>query len=416
MNLLASGRIALRALAANKLRAVLTMLGIIIGVGAVITLMSSGAAVETYITDQFRSIGSNLLWVAPGNIDSQAGGAAASATGAGALTNDDVDALMDPLLAPDVASVSSELTRVGVVSYLGEEMLTSISGVMPAYDELRSVSTVVGRFLDEGDVVAVSRVAVLGPEVVEELFAENALPVGETIRINDVAFRVIGVLEERGGSSFGSEDTIIYIPLSTAQMRIFPSRDSRGEHTVSVIIAQAVTEQRASAAAQQIRRILRERHDIGPGEDDDFMVINQADILSSAGDVLNAITVFLGAIAAISLLVGGIGIMNIMLVSVTERTREIGLRKAVGARKRDILLQFLVESIVLSVTGGAVGILLGGVGAQLVGSLASDLNPTLSLDAVLLATGFSAVVGLFFGIYPATRAAALNPIDALRYE
>jgi putative ABC transport system permease protein len=252
--------------------------------------------------------------------------------------------------------------------------------------------------------------------VVDELFPENALPIDEQIRIGDVPFRVVGILESRGGSAFANEDNVVYIPLSTAQTRIFPSRGSRGDYNLSVIYAQAVDEERTSEAAIQIENVLRQRHEILPGDDDDFTVISQAEIVASAGDVLGIITIFLGAIAAISLLVGGIGIMNIMLVSVTERTREIGLRKAVGARKRDIRNQFLIESVVLAVVGGAIGVMLGLMGTLGIGLLASDLNPSLSLQAVALATGFSALVGLFFGIYPATRAAALNPIDALRYE
>jgi putative ABC transport system permease protein len=416
MNLLESTRIAMRALLANKLRAILTMLGIIIGVGAVITLMSAGSAVQKYVTDQFQSIGSNLLFVVPGNFSGQRGGASSASTGGKPLTNGDVAAIADPLQVPDVASVAAELTGGAQVTYGRENGTYSISGVTPEYVGVRNAEVSIGRFIDQNDQSAGSRVAVLGPDLVTDLFPENAIPLGETVRINGTAFRVIGVMKSRGGNGFGSEDRVIFIPLSTAQTRVFPARSSGGDLGVSVIYASAVSEGRMQSAQDEIRAVLRQRHKIPAEDKNDFTVISQQDILTSAGSVLGALTVFLGAIAAISLLVGGIGIMNIMLVSVTERTREIGLRKAVGARRRDILLQFLVESVVLAVIGGSVGIMLGSAGSRLVGLLAPDIHPGLSLQAVVLATGFSAAVGLFFGIYPATRAAGLNPIEALRYE
>ncbi len=416
MKIIESVRIAIRALLANKLRAILTMLGIIIGVGAVITLMSAGSAVQKYVTDQFQSIGSNLLFVVPGNFSSQRGGASSASTGGKPISNGDAAALADPLQAPDIGEVAPELAGGALVTFGRESGTYSVSGVTPNYLEVRSAEVAIGRFIDESDELAGSRVAVLGPDVVTDLFPNNALPIGETVRIKDTSFRVIGVMKSRGGSSFGSEDNVIYIPLSTAQTRIFAARDSSGDYRLTVVYASAVDQDRMEAAQAEIRQILRLRHKIAPEDKNDFTVISQQDILASAGSVLGALTVFLGAIAAISLLVGGIGIMNIMLVSVTERTHEIGLRKAVGARRRDILLQFLVESVVLAVIGGGIGIMLGAGGSKLVGLLAPDIQPGLSFQAVVLATGFSAAVGLFFGIYPATRAASLNPIEALRYE
>ena len=415
MSILESIRLALRSLAANKLRAILTMMGIIIGVGAVITLMSAGQAVQGYVTDQFRSIGSNLLFVVPGAAGNNRGPNSASVGGKG-LTNGDVEALRDPGAAPDLAAVAPELSGSATVTYRGESRLLTVSGVTPGYSTIRSALAAAGSFIGEQDQIAASRVAVIGPDVIDELFPNNPVPIGETVRINGVAFKVIGVMEARGGSAFGSEDNVVFIPLSTAQARLFSARGERGDFHVSVVYAQAVSEDRSNAAEAQIQNILRRRHSIPAGDEDDFSVISQADILSSFNQVLGALTVFLGAIGAISLLVGGIGIMNIMLVSVTERTREIGLRKAVGARRRDILAQFLVESIVMAVIGGLIGILVGAAGARAISLFNQAIQPSLSLQAVVLATSVSAGVGLFFGIYPAARAASLDPITALRYE
>ncbi|HEY65456.1 MAG TPA: FtsX-like permease family protein [Caldilineae bacterium] len=414
MNLTESVRIALRALSANKLRSALTMLGIIIGVGAVITLLSVGKGVENYVISQFQSIGSNLLFVVPGRLDQ--GGPPHRRRGGKPLTMADAEAIADPFNVPDAVAVAPELSRYATVTRGKKDAYPDVRGVTPEYAQVRNWSTQLGSFITREDVSAYARVAVLGTTVVKRLFDDDEYPLGQTIKIKGIPFRVIGVMEERGGSGFGDEDNTVFVPITTAQTRLFSSRTASGEYQVSVIYVQAASEDRMEAAQQQITELLRRRHGIAYQDDDDFTVINQADIISVFGEITAALTLFLGAIAAISLLVGGIGIMNIMLVSVTERTREIGLRKAVGAKRRDILLQFLIEAIVLSMIGGFIGILLGVAGAQAISRLSENLHPAITLQSVLLATSFSAVVGLFFGIYPATRAARLNPIEALRYE
>jgi putative ABC transport system permease protein len=410
-------RLALRALAVNKLRSALTMLGIIIGVGAVITLMSVGQGVQDYISAQLQSIGTNLLLVTPSGLTSGPmpfrGGLRTT------LTVGDAQAIADPFNAPDVVRVAVELMQSGTVSYGKRNFRASISGVTPAYEIVRNAPVAYGSFITEADLNGQSRVAVLGSRMADKLF-EGAYPIGATVQVNNVPFKVIGVLQSKGGMSSmgaGNQDEVVYIPQSTAHQRLFPRvRNARGEPLLSVIYVQVVSENRMTAASDQIAELLRNRHQIEYQAEDDFTVINQQDLLAIFGQITNVLTIFLGAIAGISLLVGGIGIMNIMLVSVTERTREIGLRKAVGAKRRDILSQFLVESVILAVIGGIFGILLGSVGAVAISRLQSDLTAVVTVQSVLLATGFSAAVGLFFGIYPATRAARLHPIEALRYE
>ncbi len=415
MSILESLRLAFRALAANKMRAALTMLGIIIGVGAVITLMSAGEGVSVYIEGQFQGMGSNLLFVIPGSMDDSSGPPGMQMVTA-ELTNGDVSALRDPLRAPDVAALSPEQMRSTVVATGKRDTVVQVLGITPAFFSVRNWPPEVGEAIDEEDMVARSRVTLLGRTVVDELFPDNPYPLDQTVKINGMPFRVIGVLEEKGGSQMGDEDNTVVIPLSTAQTRLFPSRSRSGEYKVSVIIVEASAEDRIDAASDQISAVLRERHDVDFSDEDDFSIISQADIIDVFGQITGVLTTFLGAIAGISLLVGGIGIMNIMLVSVTERTREIGLRKAVGARRRDILWQFLLEAVTLSLVGGLIGIGIGALGAEVVSALIDDFRSVVTLQAVVLATTFSAAVGLFFGIYPARRASQLNPIDALRYE
>jgi putative ABC transport system permease protein len=420
MNVLESIRIALRALTANKLRATLTMLGIIIGVGAVIALMSIGQGVQATVTQQIQAIGPNLIFIAPGAI--QQGGVQSAQGQAATLTSEDAEALSDPLAAPSIAAVAPSFTARAQIVYSGNNVNSQVNGVTPEYATVRNYKVADGSFITKQHVDGLSRVAVLGATVAQNLFNGDD-PLGKTIKINQGNFQVIGVLEAKGGASiaggFGSQDDLVFVPITTAQRRLFGGARGFGVgQRVSTIYVSAASESQVSAAIAEITAVLRERHKL-TYQQDDFTIISQQDILGAFTQITTILTAFLGAIAGISLLVGGIGIMNIMLVSVTERTREIGIRKAVGAKRRDILAQFLVEAIVLSVFGGLGGIGLGWLISQAVNQLkigTPPLTTLVSAEAILLAVGFSAAVGLFFGIYPATRAAALNPIDALRYE
>ncbi len=414
MTIIESMRVAMRALAANKLRSILTMLGIIIGVGAVIALMSIGRGVQAYITGQFAGLGSNLLFVTPGTI---ADGPPQERLNVKLLTVGDMRAVGDTSQLPNVRAVAGEYAARSTVARGDKNIDADVSATVPSYPDVRSWKVTIGSFITQEDLDENARVAVLGSEVYQELFAANEFPLDQTIRVDNILFRVIGVMEEKGGGGpGGSQDRRIWLPLSTAQERLFRKKSISGEYQINVIYASIRSEDRLQEAIKEIQTVMRERRKISYLSGDDFNVISQSDIISVFGSILSALTLFLGAIAGISLLVGGIGIMNIMLVSVTERTREIGLRKAVGAKRADVLLQFLVEAITLALVGGAIGILLGVGGAALVSSLTESFKAVVGVDAIMIALLFSMAVGLFFGIYPAYRASRLNPIDALRYE
>ena len=414
MSFYESVRVAMLALAANKLRSILTMLGIIIGVSAVIALMSIGRGVEKFFVDQFTSLGTNLLYVFPGQLDD---GPRAGGRDRGVLTLNDSYAIANPLRVPDVISVAPEVRGNALVARAGNDMEVSVSGVTASYQDTLSGDAAIGTFLTDTDVEERSRVVVIGSDVFGKLFQPNEDPIDQTIRVNNILFRVIGVMEERGAGVGGSNlDEMVFIPLTTVQDRLFRRRTVSGEYQVNVIYASVVSEDRMEAAQQQIAELLRERHNISFSGEDDFSIINQSDLISIFGDILSAMTIFLSAIAFISLVVGGIGIMNIMLVSVTERTREIGLRKAVGAKRRNVLGQFLIEAVTLALIGGLLGIALGAGGAVAATSFVDNFSAVVGLDAIAVAILFSMAVGLFFGIYPAYRASRLNPIDALRYE
>jgi putative ABC transport system permease protein len=405
MNITESFLTAIDSLLANKLRAVLTMLGVIIGVAAVIALMAIGNGVNESITGEIQSIGTNLIQITTDFDNSD---------GYPSLSLADVEALADPLNAPALAKVSAVIQGTQEVVYSGRSSRTSVAGITANYLEVNNLNE-----FQSGDGLTIqdqdtnARVVVLGFDAATDLF-EDEYPIGKAVKINGVSYEVVGVLAE-SDSGFNNNGGNVYLPITTAQSRLYPQRGRTGEKIVTSITAEAASEDLANTAIEQITETLRRQHNITYASEDDFSIISQGDLLETFNVITGTLTAFLGAIAGISLVVGGIGIMNIMLVSVTERTREIGIRKAVGALKRDILAQFLLESVLLSILGGLIGIFIGWLISQAAGGLL-DLQAIVDAGTVLMATSFAAVVGLIFGIYPAWRAAGLQPIEALRYE
>ncbi len=399
--------VALDSIRANKLRSSLTMLGIIIGVAAVLTTMGIGSGAAASITQRIESQGTNLLSVNAGG-----GGGATAST----LTMGDAEALSDISLHPALLVVVPEYTASATLTNAATDSQSQVVGTSPAYAVVRNLEMAAGRFFDEAENDVNERVLVLGNTVAADLFAVADDALGQQVRVNGEPFMVVGVLAESGSAGFGGPDSRAYVPIGVAQGRLFNAPRYRGDYTITGLSIQA-DGTRMDAAELQIEQTMRLRHMLGPDDENDFSIFNQASLLEVAGEVAQTLTVFLGSIGAISLLVGGIGIMNIMLVSVTERTREIGLRKAVGAHDRDILLQFLIESLVLATIGGLIGMGISFGLAFAVGRIPNfPFSVIIQPQALLLALGVSSASGFVFGIYPAMRATRLDPIEALRFE
>ena len=397
------------ALSANKVRSSLTILGIVIGISSVIAMISIGQGAQGSIQSSIQSIGSNLIMVTPGAQRGGGGGFQISAGRGSArtLTQADADAVAKEITR--AKAVAPDLSGRYQVTSRGKNTNTQVVGTTPAYHDVRNIAVDDGSFLTDQNHRSLSKVAVLGPTTRDDLFGENAAAVGQTIRIKGIEFKVIGITKTKGGTGFGSQDDIIFIPLTTAQ------RFLAGDTYVTTISVQAESAESMSEVQQQITDLLLSRHHISDPQLADFSTLNQSDIVAAASSVTQTFTILLAAVAGISLVVGGIGIMNMMLTNVTERTKEIGLRKAIGAKRRDISLQFLTEAVVLTLIGGFIGVLLGWVISFGVTSLGL-IQTKVSLSSVLLAFGVSTATGIVFGYYPARRAAGLNPIEALRYE
>ncbi len=405
-------KIALRALRANKLRSILTILGIVIGVATVVALLSIGKGATASITNQIKSGGSNLLTISPGRQQAGFRGGGESRQ-ASHLYYADYD-LLTRGITDNISAIVPTYQSSYTIKFGDQSLSSTVSGTMEAQKDVRSLEIASGRFITDGDNKSDALVAVLGSQVATDLFS-SVPPVGNTISINGVKFEVVGVLESKG-ASFGSPDDSVFIPIQTGYDKLFGETATfNGKQTINNILISVKTTDAMDTVSAEASYMLRRSHKLKPSEDVDFNIMNQTDILDTLNSVTQTLTIFLGAIAGISLLVGGIGIMNIMLVSVTERTKEIGLRKAVGATRNQILTQFLIETVTLSLLGGIIGILLGVLIATFF-SLTGLIASVITADSILMAFFFALAIGVFFGLYPAFRAANLHPMEALRYE
>jgi putative ABC transport system permease protein len=404
--------IAWRAILGNPLRSILTALGIIIGVGAVIALTSLGGGATSGIQNQLNSLGTNLLTVSSGG--GQRGGppGLVRTGGTQTITVGDLKAIS---ALTGIAGIAPTVQKNLQAKAGAENTQVTVIGTYPSYETVRNSSVATGAWFTDADVTARKRLAVIGYQVGQDLFPDGSDPMSQKIKLGGVSFTIIGIMADKGNSGFSSPNSQVFVPLTTYQQRLGATLSKSGEQTVSSISVQGATKEGLTDLQTRITDLLSARHKKFTVDEYDFNVQNQADLLSSVNQITTILTLFLGGVAGISLLVGGIGIMNIMLVSVTERTREIGIRKALGAKPRDILTQFLVEALVLSIGGGMIGILIGLALAYGGGSLVS-ITPVVSTGSIILAFGFSAAVGVFFGFYPAARAAKLDPVESLRYE